>query len=206
MIMSFYLGLLIHSAQTIFSALRMYFQGFVVARKIDLFGWRISWALSVRKRTVKHHPDTFHPSLKPGATIEQFKQAPAFETIPEYLTVGPLNGLFPPMLQYGYITSEERLAAIGAEKYDYTRESEGLYYTETEVARIIKRDLEYDLLLTGVWYQGCNCYFLSLCNSYDLKPSSELKDVESKLKEILGEEGPSKWYLDDHKPQWRHSY
>ena len=105
----------------------------------------------------------------------------------------PSNGNLPPLFRYGYPVNRTLLGELATVRKQGREFIEGM--------KTIKEQAGWsDLKLAGVLNEGFHA-IIEFRNSYNHAAHVPLAVIE-KVKKLLGESGPPKWYLDAEKHRW----
>ena len=113
-------------------------------------------------------------------------KVPLLTDLPNVL-LHPSNGNLPPLFRYGYPVNRTLLGGLAKVKKQGHEFVEGM--------KTIKEQAEWsDLKLAGVLNEGFHA-IIEFRNSYNSSTHVPPAVIE-KVKKLLGEAGPPKWYLD----------
>jgi hypothetical protein len=119
-------------------------------------------------------------------------KVPPLTDLPNNL-LHPSNGNLPPLFRYGYPVNRALLGGLAKVKKHGREFVEGM--------KTIKEQAEWeDLKLAGVLNEGFHA-IIEFRNTYNTGTHVPPAVIE-KVKKLLGEGGPPKWYLDAEKYRW----
>jgi hypothetical protein len=124
--------------------------------------------------------------------VKALAKVPPLTDLPDNLLV-PGKGNLPPLFRYGYPVDRKLLGQLATVKKKGREVVEGMQTIRERVSW-------HDLDLAGVLNEGFHA-IIEFCNSYNSVPPVP-PDVADKVRELLGVEGPPKWYLDAEKYRW----
>ncbi len=127
-----------------------------------------------------------------GQHVKALAKVPPLTDLPNNL-LAPSNGNLPPLFRYGYPVDRKLLGQLATVKKKGREVVEGMQTIRERVSW-------HDLDLAGVLNEGFHA-IIEFCNSYNTVPPVP-PDVTDKVRELLGEKGPPKWYLDAEKYRW----
>lgn len=128
----------------------------------------------------------------PVQHVRALAKVPPLTDLPDSL-LAPSKGNLPPLFRYGYPVDRKILGQLATVKRKGGEFVEGM--------RTIRELVDWDELdLVGVLNEGFYA-IIEFRNSYDTVTPVP-SDVTERVRELLGEEGPPKWYLDGEKFRW----
>ncbi|EMD32982.1 hypothetical protein CERSUDRAFT_98989 [Gelatoporia subvermispora B] len=140
-------------------------------------------------------------SLKPGASDELVKQAPAMPKLQLVLFKQFPIQPYPPRLCYGYILDKNRFIRIAWNLGAEITNSSGI--ATLDAVNFLKKQIRHELECVHVWLDGSNKMIISFCSNWDEEDDLRAAvRAARRLKDITGEEDMPKWYLDTLHSQW----
>ncbi|EMD33002.1 hypothetical protein CERSUDRAFT_99011 [Gelatoporia subvermispora B] len=139
--------------------------------------------------------------LKPGASYDLAKTAPAMPKLMPMLHKQILSEPFPPRLCYGYILDDDKFIRVAWELGATITDCSGI--ATHDAVEYFEEQIGHELDFAQVWLEGKDTIIISLCSNWD--DDDDLKKAARaarKLKAILGETEKPKWFLDVLHPQW----
>jgi len=110
----------------------------------------------------------------------------------------PSKGRRPPLFRYGYPVTRAILGEVA------TRKRAGLEFVDG--MKTIQEQVKWYLCLEGILSEDFDT-ILEFRNSYDDKSDISVPpDIIEKVKALLGQQGPPKWYMDNEKYCWTRLY